>query len=100
MAAALQPDNNLILIRFCLCCDAVPQGSLGCVTKAEVYCCRKHSVPLILCNYDGFYSGLIGLLKAFDTNGTLASSELKDVMLASSNEEARSCCCVFLTILS
>ncbi|CAL8468805.1 g8346 [Coccomyxa elongata] len=47
----------------------------------------KHSVPLILCNYDGFYSGLIGLLKAFDTNGTLAAPELKDVLLASSNEE-------------
>lgn len=55
-------------------------------------CCRKHSVPLILCNYDGFYSGLIGLLKAFDTNGTLAASELKDVMLASSNEEAKPYC--------
>lgn len=51
--------------------------------------CRKHSVPLILCNYDGFYNGLMHFLKACDTNGTLAARELKDVMLADSNEEVR-----------
>ncbi len=56
--------------------------------KHKLFGSRKHTVPLILCNYDGFYSGLIGLLKAFDMNGTLAAPELKDVMLASSNEEA------------
>ncbi len=44
-------------------------------------------MPLILCNYDRFYLGLMHFLKACDTNGTLAAPELKDVLLADSNEE-------------
>jgi hypothetical protein len=51
---------------------------------------RKHAVPLILCNYDGFYMGLMHFLKACDANGTLAAPELRDVLLADNNEEARS----------
>ncbi|CAK0780061.1 hypothetical protein CVIRNUC_004926 [Coccomyxa viridis] len=47
----------------------------------------RHSVPLILCNYDGFYDGLIKFFKSCDTNGTLAAPELKDIILADSNEE-------------
>ena len=46
-------------------------------------------MPLILCNYDGFYMGLMHFLKACDANGTLAAPELKDVLLADSNEEVR-----------
>ena len=46
-------------------------------------------MPLILCNYDRFYLGLMHFLKACDTNGTLAAPELKDVLLADSNEEVR-----------
>ena len=48
---------------------------------------RRHSVPLILCNYDGFYDGLIKFFKSCDTNGTLAAPELKDIILADSNDE-------------
>ena len=44
-------------------------------------------MPLILCNYDGFYLGLMHFLKACDANGTLAAPELRDVLLADSNEE-------------
>lgn len=44
-------------------------------------------MPLILVNYDSFYLGLMHFLKACDTNGTLAAPELKDVLLADSNEE-------------
>ena len=44
-------------------------------------------MPLILCNYDGFYDGLIKFFKSCDTNGTLAAPELKDIILADSNEE-------------
>ena len=52
--------------------------------------CRRHSVPLILCNYDGFYDGLIRFFKSCDTNGTLAARELKDIILADSNDEVTS----------
>ncbi len=51
---------------------------------------RRHSVPLILCNYDGFYDGLIRFFKSCDTNGTLAAWELKDIILADSNDEVTS----------
>lgn len=44
-------------------------------------------MPLILCNYHGFYDGLIKFFKSCDTNGTLAAPELKDIILADSNEE-------------
>ena len=44
-------------------------------------------MPLILCNYDGFYHGLIKFFKSCDTNGTLTAPELKDIILADSNEE-------------
>lgn len=60
--------------------------------KATAVPCRTHPVPLILCNYDRFYLGLMHFLKACDTNGTLAAPELKDVLLADSNEEVRHSC--------
>lgn len=47
----------------------------------------KHPVPMIICNYEGFYDGLIAFLSTCETNGTVAAKELADVMLASSNEE-------------
>ena len=43
-------------------------------------------MPLILCNYDGFYDGLMAFLQACENNGTLAAPELHDVMLAANNE--------------
>ena len=44
-------------------------------------------MPLILCNYDAFYDGLIKFFKSCDRNGTLAAPELKDIILADSNKE-------------
>ena len=43
-------------------------------------------MPLILCNYDAFYDGLIAFLSTCESNGTVAAGELADVMLASSND--------------
>jgi hypothetical protein len=49
--------------------------------------CSKHPVPVILCNYDGFYSDLMGFLKACDKNGTVGASELHNVIIAADNDE-------------
>lgn len=49
--------------------------------------CSKLPVPLILVNYDGFYDGLMHFLTACDMNGTVGSAELKDVIIARTNEE-------------
>lgn len=50
----------------------------------------KHPVPVILCNYDGFYSDLMGFLKACDKNGTVGASELHNVIIAADNDEVLS----------
>ena len=44
-------------------------------------------MPLILCNYDAFYDGLIAFLSRCESNGAVAAKELSDVMVSSSNEE-------------
>ena len=64
-----------------------PRSSRQSLPLLSSLACRRHSVPLILCNYDGFYDGLIKFFKSCDTNGTLAAPELKDIILADSNEE-------------
>ena len=46
---------------------------------------------MILCNYDGFYNGLISFLSTCESNSTVAAKELSDVMLASTNEEVLEC---------
>ncbi|DBA76000.1 TPA: hypothetical protein ACH3X2_008930 [Trebouxia sp. C0005] len=55
----------------------------------------KLAVPLILCNYDGFYDGLMNFLGAMVQNGTVGTPELTDIMVASSNEEVLDCLASF-----
>jgi len=57
--------------------------------------CSKLAVPLILCNYDGFYDGLMNFLSAMVQNGTVGTPELTDIMVASSNEEVLDCLASF-----
>ena len=45
------------------------------------WCCSKLAVPLILCNYDGFYDGLMNFLSAMVQNGTVGTPELTDIMV-------------------
>ncbi|GFR39690.1 hypothetical protein Agub_g165 [Astrephomene gubernaculifera] len=44
-------------------------------------------VPLLVLNWDGFYDGLMSLLRAFDQSGALRASEVREVMVATSNDE-------------
>lgn len=60
----------------------------GCV-------CSKHAVPLILCNYDGFYDGLMSMISKMVQNGTVGIPELTDIMVASSNQEVLDCLASF-----
>jgi Possible lysine decarboxylase len=53
--------------------------------------CSKLPVPVILVNYDGFYGALMEFLRACDRNGTIGAPELRDVVIASENDEV--CCC-------
>ncbi len=57
--------------------------------------CSKLAVPLIMCNYDGFYDGLMNFLGAMVQNGTVGTPELTDIMVASSNEEVLDCLASF-----
>ena len=59
------------------------------------WCCSKLAVPLILCNYDGFYDGLMNFLSAMVQNGTVGTPELTDIMVASSNDEVLDCLASF-----
>jgi Possible lysine decarboxylase len=52
--------------------------------------CSKLPVPVILVNYDGFYGALMEFLRACDRNGTIGVPELRDVVIASENDEV--CC--------
>ncbi|KAG2448520.1 hypothetical protein HYH02_006411 [Chlamydomonas schloesseri] len=45
------------------------------------------SVPLLIVNWDGFYDGLMSLLTAFDQTGALHASEVRQVMVANTNDE-------------
>ena len=51
--------------------------------------CSKLPVPVILVNYDGFYGALMEFLRACDRNGTIGAPELRDVVIASENDEVR-----------
>ncbi|KXZ55185.1 hypothetical protein GPECTOR_3g330 [Gonium pectorale] len=44
-------------------------------------------VPLLVLNWDGFYDGLMALLQAFDESGALRASEVREVMVARTNDE-------------
>lgn len=68
--------------------SALEVGLTRQVSKVVVRC-SKHPVPIILCNYDGFYAGLMHFLKACDTNGTVGAPELHNVLIANDNNEAR-----------
>lgn len=63
----------------------------------NIYCCTcsKLAVPLILCNYDGFYDGLMNFLSAMVENGTVGTPELTDIMVASNNQEVLDCLASF-----
>ncbi|KFM25332.1 putative sugar kinase [Auxenochlorella protothecoides] len=45
----------------------------------------KHPVPIILCNYDGFYTPLMAWLKACDGSGVLKAAELGALLVADDN---------------
>lgn len=51
--------------------------------------CSKFPVPVVLCNYDGFYGGLMAFLRACDENGTVGAPELRNVVIAADNHEVR-----------
>ncbi|GLI60600.1 hypothetical protein VaNZ11_002773 [Volvox africanus] len=44
-------------------------------------------VPLLVVNWDGFYDGLLQLLKEFDQTGALKAAEVRQVMVARTNDE-------------
>ncbi|KAG2444920.1 hypothetical protein HXX76_001656 [Chlamydomonas incerta] len=44
-------------------------------------------VPLLIVNWDGFYDGLMSLLTAFDQTGALHASEVRQVMVANTNDQ-------------
>ncbi|KAL3140309.1 hypothetical protein ABBQ38_004574 [Trebouxia sp. C0009 RCD-2024] len=58
----------------------------------------KLAVPLILCNYDDFYDGLMNFLSAMVQNGTVGTPELTDIMVASSNQEVLDCLASFYNL--
>jgi hypothetical protein len=45
----------------------------------------KFPVPVILVDYDDFYSGLLQFLRACDANGTVGAPELRDLIVAQDN---------------
>ncbi|KAL4854982.1 ADP-dependent ribose-1-phosphate kinase [Chlorella vulgaris] len=45
----------------------------------------SHPVPVVLIDYDGFYSGLLQFLRACDANGTVGAPELRDLIVAQDN---------------
>jgi uncharacterized protein (TIGR00730 family) len=47
----------------------------------------KYSVPLILVDWDGYYSGLMAFLLGCVKEGTVGAAELRDVIIAKSNQE-------------
>jgi len=47
----------------------------------------KFRVPVILCNYDGFYDGLLTFLVACEANRTVGAKEMSDILIADSNEQ-------------
>ncbi|KAK2075722.1 hypothetical protein QBZ16_001463 [Prototheca wickerhamii] len=46
----------------------------------------RHPVPVILCNYRGFYSAFMDWLKACDDGGVLRGEELGTLLVADNNE--------------
>ncbi|GLC59572.1 hypothetical protein PLESTB_001501700 [Pleodorina starrii] len=44
-------------------------------------------VPLLIVNWDGFYDGLMQLLGEFDQTGALKAAEVRQVMVARTNDE-------------
>jgi len=44
-------------------------------------------VPVVLCNYDGFYDGLLAFLQACEANKTVGAKEMKEVLIANDNEQ-------------
>jgi len=53
-------------------------------------CRSKLPVPVVLVNYDGFYSSLMDFLRACDRGGTVGAAELHNVVVAADNEEVGS----------
>eukprot|EP00803_Ostreobium_quekettii_P005356 evm.model.scf_604.4 EVM.evm.TU.scf_604.4 scf_604:38992-47721(+) len=47
----------------------------------------KLEVPLVLCNYDGFYDGLMSFLQKCQQNGTVSASELSSLVIADTNAQ-------------
>lgn len=46
----------------------------------------KYPVPLVLCNFDGFYGGLLDFLGSCSAVGTVGSAELRDLLVADTVE--------------
>ena len=77
-------------------CISVLTSMQVCLSQFKVlFTCSKLAVPLILCNYDGFYDGLMRFLSAMVQNGTVGTPELTDIMVASSNQEVLDCLASF-----
>lgn len=47
----------------------------------------KFAVPLILCNYNGVYDGLLQFLRSCEHHGTLNNQEISGVVICNTNEE-------------
>ena len=77
-------------------CVSILSSIQMCLPQLNVlFACSKLAVPLILCNYDGFYDGLMNFLSAMVQNGTVGTPELTDIMVASSNQEVLDCLASF-----
>eukprot|EP00873_Tetraselmis_striata_P004479 jgi/Tetstr1/424743/TSEL_015260.t1 len=47
----------------------------------------KFRVPVVLCNYDGFYDGLLTFLVACEANKTVGAKEMSEILIADTNEQ-------------
>lgn len=76
--------------RWCMhCLMHWVSRSIFVLTDARL-CRSKLPVPVVLVNYDGFYSSLMDFLRACDRGGTVGAAELHNVVVAADNEEVGS----------
>lgn len=95
MHACIPLSSIRCLYDFVMCISVLTSMQV-CLPQFKVlFACSKLAVPLILCNYDGFYDGLMNFLSAMVQNGTVGTPELTDIMVASSNQEVLDCLASF-----
>ena len=80
---------------FIMCTSILTSMRVCCPQFKGLFACSKLAVPLILCNYDSFYDGLMNFLSAMVQSGAVGTPELTDIIVASSNHEVLDCLASF-----